>query len=169
MDGDQSQEKIRQQIEKTVSNVDWSEESAEVVFVTKEEELENLYIEDDDFVIYLSIKMKPKNSKTADVKPAIYNMKPIVNTNDCNKSHSQALVKQNTLHSMTRNVSVSESKIENQNDPFSLEKQRPNISKKSNIMKPNKIETKGNKSESESDSMSSTDSDDLEIDFASLR
>ena len=69
MDGDQSQEKIRQQIEKTVSNVDWSEESAEVVFVTQEEELETLDIKDDDVVIYLSIKMKPKNSKTADVKP----------------------------------------------------------------------------------------------------
>ena len=65
MDRGKSKEKIRQQIEKTVSNVNiLNEEDTQVLFVTREEELDNLDIEEDDFIIYLSIKMKLNDEKT---------------------------------------------------------------------------------------------------------
>ena len=150
MDRGQSKEKIRQQIEKTVSDVNiLNEEDTQVLFVTREEELDNLDIEGDDFIIYLSIKMNLNDVKTTKIiEPRVCNMKkPFVNLKDC--STSQRLVKQNT---------------------FSPEKKRTIISKKSIITNGTKIEKKTNTFEdSDSLSGSSTDTDDLELDFSSLR
>lgn len=147
MDRGKSKEKIRQQIEKTVSNVNiLNEEDTQVLFVTREEELDNLDIEEDDFIIYLSIKMKLNDEKTTKIiEPKVCNMKKPLK--DC--SRSQGLVKQNT---------------------FSPEKKRTIISKKSIITNGTKMEKKTNTFEdSDSLSGSSTDTDDLELDFTSLR
>ena len=144
MDCGKSKEKIRQQIEKTVSNVNiLNEEDTQVLFVTREEELDNLDIEEDDFIIYLSIKMKLNDEKTTKIiEPKVCNMKKPLK--DCSRSQ----VKQNT---------------------FSPEKKRTIISKKS-ITNGTKMEKKTNTFEdSDSLSGSSTDTDDLELDFSSLR
>ena len=54
-----SEEKIRKQIQKTLSKVnELNKEDSQVVFVTQEGELDSLDFEDDDVVLYLSIKMK---------------------------------------------------------------------------------------------------------------
>ena len=170
MDQEQPEEKIRRQIEKTVSSVDdLIEENAQVIFVKEAEDLDRLDIEDDDFVIYLSIKMKLNNVKTPEInEPGICNMNPATNITDCN--NSQRLVKQNNLHSLEKKVSVS--KKESQNYLFSPKKQKSNISKNLVITNVPKIEMKTNTFE-ESDTLSisstSTDSDDLDLDFTSLR
>ena len=145
-----SEEKIRQQIEKTFSNVnELNKEDSQVVFVTQKEELDSLDIENDDVVLYLSIKMKLNDVKTTEIiEPSSCNMKPTMNlSNDCNRS--QGLVRQNTL---------------------SPEMKKSNISKKSIITNGPNMETKNDKFE-DPDSLSgtSTDSDDSELDFSSLR
>ena len=166
MDQDQPEEKIRRHIEKTFSSVDdLIEEDAQVIFVKQAEDLDRLDIEDDDFVIYLSIKMKLNNVKTPEInEPGICKMNPTANKTDC----SQRLMKQNNLHSLEKKVSVS--KKESQNYLFSPQKQKSNISKNLVITNVPKIDMKTNTFE-ESDTLSSTstDSDDLDLDFTSLR
>ena len=151
MDQD-SEDKIRQQIQKTLSNVnELNKEDSQVVFVTQEGELDCLDVDDDDVVLYLSIKMTLNDVKTPEIntEPSSCNMKPTVNpSNNCNQS--QGLVKQNTL---------------------SPEKKKANISKKSITNGPN-METKNNQFEDPGSlSGTSTDSDDSdsELDFSSLR
>lgn len=144
-----SEEKIRKQIQKTLSKVnELNKEDSQVVFVTQEGELDSLDFEDDDVVLYLSIKMKLNDVKTPEIiEPSSCNMKLTVNSsNGCNRS--QGLAKQNTL---------------------SPEKKETHISKKSITNGPY-METKNSQFEDpDSLSGSSTDSDDSELDFSSLR
>ena len=146
-----SEDKIKQQIQKTLSNVnDLNREDSQVVFVTQEGELDCLDVDDDDVVLYLSIKMKLNDVKTPEIiEPSSCNMKPTVKvSNDSNRS--QGLVKQNTL---------------------SPEKKKTNISKKSITNGPN-METKNNQFEdpgSLSGTSTESDDSDSELDFSSLR
>ena len=146
-----SEDKIKQQIQKTLSNVnDLNKEDSQVVFVTQEGELDCLDVDDDDVVLYLSIKMKLNDVKTPEIiEPSSCFIKPTVKvSNDSNRS--QGLVKQNTL---------------------SPEKKKTNISKKSITNGPN-METKNNQFEdpgSLSGTSTESDDSDSELDFSSLR
>ena len=163
MDQDQPEEKIRRHIEKTVSSVDdLIEEDAQVVFVRQAEDLDTLDIEDDDFVIYLSIKMKLNNVITPEInEPETCNMKPTMNITNCKESHR--LMEQKNLNALeSRNGSLS--RKESPPKKYSPKKQ------KANILKEPKIEAKRYTYEaSDTLSSTSTDSDDLDLDFTSLR